>query len=95
METLKFTACKHLDFDQSRYSGPKLAPIRSGGVTKLVWERKDVDDNLQLCQFCKLCARLNGPEYCLDLRNAECSDYEEFEHTVVFKQEDANASDDN
>jgi hypothetical protein len=77
----KFTACKNLEFDQSKYS-VQLALINSGGTTKGVWERRDPDGKLQLCQFCKLNGRHNGPECCLESLNAECGDYEDYEHTI-------------
>jgi hypothetical protein len=80
-ETIKFTACKNLDFDKSKYCA-SLAPIQSSGTTKLTWERRDPDGNLQLCQFCKLDGRHNDPESCLNYNKRDCPDYEDFEHII-------------
>jgi hypothetical protein len=82
MGVIKFTACKQLDFDQSKYSSAKLALINSKGTTKGVWERHNPEGILQLCQFCKQNGRHNDPESCLDSEKAECPDYEDFEHTI-------------
>jgi hypothetical protein len=83
MRQIKFTACKHLDFDASKYTAKlALIGIGSGGTTKLVWERKDIDDNLQLCQFCKLNGRHNFPDACLDDLHKDCNSYEDFEHAI-------------
>jgi hypothetical protein len=86
MGEIRFTACENLDFDRTRYTA-KLALISSGGVTKLVWERKDPDGNLQLCQFCKLRGRLNGPEQCLENKQV-CGDYKDFEHIIELPTEE-------
>ena len=86
MKTIRFIACKELDFDQSKYTA-KLALIQSGGITKLVWERHDPDGNLQLCQFCKRNGRHNRADSCLDMRSAECPDYTNFEHIIELEED--------
>jgi hypothetical protein len=79
--TIKFTACESLDFDQSKYSA-NLSKIASGNQTKLVWERKDPDGDLQLCQFCKKRGRVNYTEGCLNSNSAMCHDYADYEHII-------------
>ena len=78
---IKFTACKHLDFADN-YSAKK-ALINNFG-TKVCWEREVVDVSYpKLVQFCKKSGRLNNPESCLREEDKMCSDYNEFEHTVI------------
>lgn len=79
---IKFNACEHLDFDEKKYS-ISLAVISSGGMAKLVWERKSIDNELQLCQFCKLIGRLSSPEACLSEKYKMCNDYKEKKHIVI------------
>jgi hypothetical protein len=81
MNELRFTACKNLDFDKNHYTAT-LARINTGGTTKLVWERRDCDGKLQLCQFCKLNGRHNDPTACLDYNSRECSEYDDFRHVI-------------
>jgi len=68
---INFKACKHLDFDQSKYSA-KLVGIS----TFIGWERIDSYGELQLCQFCSKRGRLNDPEACIGEKNKMCSEYE-------------------
>lgn len=68
---MKVTGCKHLSWDQDQYTA-NLAYI-SGGV---VWERRDPEGRLQLCQFCTLRGRINNPQGCLTAANAQCSNFE-------------------
>lgn len=74
---MKFKACKNLDFNQDNYDC-ELVQISN----HLGWERKDYDDNIQLCQMCKLRGRLNHPKSCVGKSNAICNSYEEIE--IVF-----------
>ena len=79
METIKFTACEHLDFADN-YSAKKV--LING--TKVCWEREIIDVSFpRLVQFCKKNGRLNNPESCLREADKMCSDYKEFEHTVI------------
>ena len=85
METIKFTACKHLDFSD-KYSAEKNL-ISACGKTKVCWNRPVIDNTYpQLVQFCKLRGRMNNPEMCLCEKNKQCSDYEDFEHVVNLKE---------
>ena len=78
---IKFTACEHLDFADN-YTAKKVLINIFG--TKVCWER-DVEDvsNPRLVQYCKKYGRLNYPESCLKEADKMCSDYKEFEHTVI------------
>ena len=79
METVKFTACEHLDFDNN-YTAKKVLIFG----TKVCWKRDVVDVSYpQLVQFCKKSGKLNNPGSCLREADKMCSDYEEFEHTVI------------
>ena len=85
---VKFTGCKHLDFDVEYTAKKKLIYL---GETKVFWLRKSYDPSLPtMVQFCKLRGRLNSPGACLNERNARCSEYEDFEHEVEIEdgQED-------
>ena len=75
---IKFKACEHLDFAYN-YTAKK---VNFG--TKVCWER-DVEDvsNPRLVQYCKKYGRLNTPDSCLREADKMCSDYKEFEHTVI------------
>ena len=78
METIKFTACEHLDFADNYVAKKVLFG------TKICWERDVVDGTFpRLVQFCKKSGRLNNPESCLREADKMCSDYKEFEHTVI------------
>jgi len=75
---IKFTACEHLDFADN-YTAKKVL-----FGTKVCWERKIVDVLFpRLVQYCKKSGRLNNPESCLREADKMCSDYKEFEHTVI------------
>lgn len=82
METIKFTACKHLDFSDNYTAEKNL--ISTCGETKVCWDRSVLDDSYpRLVQFCKLRGRMNNPEMCVCEQNKQCSDYEDFEHEVA------------
>ena len=75
---IKFTACEYLDFADN-YSAKKVL-----FGTKVCWERDVVDVSFpRLIQFCKKSGRLNNPDSCLREADKMCSDYKEFEHTVI------------
>jgi len=82
METIDFTACKHLDFGDN-YSATKNL-VSAGGVTKIVWQRQ----NGQLCQFCALRGRINYITGCLTKEWARCNEYEEVQHSVPLESVD-------
>jgi len=74
---MKFKACKHLDFDQSKYSCELV------GISNHVgWKRKDCDDRIQLCQMCSKRGRLNNPQACIGENNKVCNDYDEIEFNI-------------
>ena len=78
METIKFTACEYLDFDDN-YTAKKVL-----FGTKVCWEREVIDVSFpRLVQYCKKSGRLNTPESCLREADKMCSDYKEFEHNVI------------
>ena len=78
METKKFTACEELDFTDN-YTAKKVL-----FGTKVCWEREVVDVSFpRLVQYCKKYGTLNYPESCLKEADKMCSDYKEFEHTVI------------
>ena len=75
---IKFTACEHLDFADN-FTAKKVL-----FGTKVCWEREVVDVSFpRLVQFCKKSGRLNNPGSCLREADKMCSDYKEFEHTVI------------
>ena len=81
MKTIKFTACKHLDFDDN-YSAEKVL-ISGCGETKVCWDRPVVDESYPgLVQFCKKRGRMNKPELCTCEEKKGCSDYEDFNHEI-------------
>ncbi len=81
MEIIKFTACKHLDFDDN-YTAKKVL-IAGHNETKVCWDRPVVDESYPaLVQFCKKYGRMNNPELCTCKENAGCSDYEDFSHEI-------------
>ena len=76
---IRFTACKHLDFADN-YTAKKVLIYG----TKACWERAFIDASVpRLVQYCKKYGRLNYPESCLRQADKMCSDYKEFEHTVI------------
>ena len=78
---IKFTACEHLDFADNYTAKKEL--IDDFGI-KACWDTDVFDVSLhQLVQFCKKRGRLNNSECCLREVNKMCSDYEDFEHTVI------------
>ena len=78
---IKFTACEHLDF-ADKYTAKKVLINNFG--TKVCWEREVVDVSFpRLVQFCEKRGRLNNPDCCLREADKMCSDYKEFEHTVI------------
>jgi len=80
--TIKFNACKELDFSE-KYSADKV--LISLGEKKVCWSRHVFDGEPRLIQFCKLRGRLNNPEMCTSKKTAQCSDYEDFKHKVKLK----------
>ena len=86
MKTVKFTACKFLDYRREKYV-PEVTMnlIGFGQTTKVTWQRKDIDNRWKLCQFCQKRGRINSPTGCLDKSQARCGDYEDFEHSVPLK----------
>ena len=75
---IKFTACEHLDFAEN-YTAKKVL-----FGTKVCWERDVVDVSFpRLVQYCKKSGRLNTPDCCLREADKMCSDYKEFDHTVI------------
>ena len=75
---IKFTACEHLDFADN-FTAKKVL-----FGTKVCWERKIVEVLFpRLIQYCKKSGRLNTPGSCLREADKMCSDYKEFEHTVI------------
>ena len=75
---IKFTACEELDFTD-KYTAKKVL-----FGTKVCWERDVIDVSFpRLVQFCKKSGRLNNPDSCLREADKMCSDYKEFEHTVI------------
>jgi len=75
---IKFKACKELDFADN-YTAKKV----NFGI-KVCWKRDVVDESCpQLVQYCKKSGRLNYPDSCLREADKMCSDYKEFEHTVI------------
>ena len=81
---MKTIACKHLDYDENKYA--KECNISGLGADKFVWERRDFEGKLQLCQFCDLRGRLNGPTSCTSKRHAQCNSYEEAEIEVIQRE---------
>ena len=75
---IKFKACEELDFADN-YTAKKVL-----FGTKVCWERDVVDETFpRLIQFCKKSGRLNNPDCCLREADKMCSDYKEFEHTLI------------
>lgn len=73
---MKFKACKYLSFNTTKY--PKCSLIKIDD--HLCWERKNPAGELELCQFCTCCGRLNNPSSCIDSSNTSCSNYTETEY---------------
>ena len=71
---IKFTACKHLRFDDGF-----LAKKQVLGSGKVFWMR---DVHPSMVQFCGRRGRINNPEACTDKKHAWCSCYEECVHEV-------------
>ena len=82
VETVDFYGCKFLDFSD-RYVATKNL-ISSSGITKVVWVRRTAE----MCQFCVKRGRINNPRGCLDEEMKGCSDYEDFEHSVLLSSID-------
>ena len=81
MRTIKFNACKYLDFDDN-YSAQKNL-ISINGETKVCWDRPVPDESYPaLVQFCTKRGRMNSPEMCMCEINKQCSDYKDFEHEI-------------
>ena len=82
MKTIKFTACKYLDFSDHIYTAEKNL-IQINGETKICWNRPVIDISYpSLVQFCTERGRMNSPEMCMCEENKRCSDYEDFEHEI-------------
>lgn len=80
METVQFTACKHLDYSDSYASKKHLISL---GETKVCWDRPVIDESYpRLVQFCKLHGRMNHPEECTSKKKAACGNYQDFRHEV-------------
>ena len=83
---IQFLACEHLDFSDN-YAAQKDAISTKFG-TKVCWNRPTIDSTYpSLVQFCKKRGRLNSPEACLCQANAQCNDYNDFNHKVTFDGE--------
>ncbi len=81
MATIKFTACKYLDFSDNYIAKKNL--ISACGETKICWNRPVLDTSYpMLVQFCKLRGRMNNPEMCLCEKYKQCSKYEDFRHEI-------------
>ena len=78
---MKTTACKYLDYDENKYT--RDCSISGLGPDKFVWERKDYEGKLMLCQFCSKRGRMNSPQACTTSGHAQCSDYEEADIEVI------------
>lgn len=74
---MKFTACKHLNFNEEDFS-IELVKV----ANHLGWERRDPVGDLQLCQQCNLRGRINHPQGCIGKERAMCSDYEDKEFSI-------------
>ena len=75
---IEFKACKYLDFEDN-YVGCKRQMLGGG---KLFWMRDVSIDYPAMVQFCSKRGRLNNPESCLCESAAQCSDYNDFLHSV-------------
>lgn len=80
---MKAKGCKHLTYDETQYDDSCSVSGLSGDHA--VWERNG-PNGFQLCQFCSLRGRLNSPEACTTEKYAQCNEFEEHEHTVIFRQ---------
>ena len=81
MASLKFTACKYLDFSDNYTAEKNLIQVE--GEMKVCWNRPVIDDSFpQLVQFCKKRGRMNNPEMCVCVENQQCQDYEDVIHEV-------------
>lgn len=78
---MKAKGCKHLQYDETKYADYCSIAGVSGGHA--VWERKDTDPFL--VQFCGLRGRLNHIQACTEKQHAQCNEYEDFEHDVIFR----------
>jgi hypothetical protein len=78
----KVIACKHLSYDETKYT--KDCSISGLGSDKAVWERNG-PNGFQLCQFCELRGRINSADGCTSRDKAHCNEYEDFEHSLVFR----------
>lgn len=76
---MEFKACKFLSFDHDKYS---CELVRIGN--HLGWERRNPDGQIELCEQCTKCGRINDPCGCIGKKNAWCSDYVETE--ISFKE---------
>lgn len=80
---MKAKGCKFLDYDENKYT--KDCSISGLSNDHAAWERKTF--GLQLCQFCSKRGRINSADSCTTQSKAQCSDYEEFAHDVIFRSE--------
>ena len=86
METIKFNACEYLDYSDNYTAKKELIVIDR--ETKLCWNRPVIDNSFpRLVQFCKLRGRLCNPYCCTSEKNKMCSEYNEIEHTAIYKSE--------
>jgi hypothetical protein len=81
--SVQFTACRYLDY-RDNYTAKKVLILL--GEIKVCWERPIIDDSYpKLVQFCKLRGRLNHPEMCTSKKDARCSEYRDFQHSVDYE----------
>ena len=81
-EELLATGCKHLTYDETKYD--KSCEVSGLGSGHAVWERQG-PNGFQLCQFCNQRGRLNIADACTTENKKKCSDYEQHQHTVIFR----------
>ena len=75
---MEFKGCKHLSFEKEKFPSCKIIKLYDIAC----WERKNVDEKLVLCQFCKLRGRINDPFYCTEKELSSCDEFEEITQTV-------------
>ena len=80
---MKAKGCKHLTYDETQYSSS--CSVSGLGPDRAVWERNG-PNGFQLCQFCTKRGRINGVETCTSERTAQCGDFVDHEHDVIFRE---------
>ncbi len=81
MDTVTFTACKHLSFDRTKFVPEVKMNLILHKGEKVVWNRTSPDGR-QLCQFCNLRGRINSATGCLTENDKHCNDYADEKHVV-------------